>query len=453
MEKNESALDRRIGEWRNHWLSSGAISDSEMEELEDHLREEIASLSGKELTEEEAFLIAVRRMGNLPSVSREFRKVNTNVLWKKLFSEPADIEDRRNRTRDVILVIVLAISAGLCIQLPKLFGIGFEENDIFYIKNLSFFVLPFITILFIHKRQIPHPAFVSIVMTFLVSVLLINLYPFSEESHTLVLSVLHLPFFLWFFTGIAYTGSEWRDVNRRMDFLRFSGEIFIYVTLLFCGVFVISGLTVILFQSIGINAEKFVMENFGLPAAVASPVLAAYLVDQKKNVVENFAPILARIFAPLLLCVMLVFLGTMVVLQKSPFLERTFLIEFDFMLILVLGIVFYIISTREETKGPQIYDWINLLLISVALIIDVIALSAIVFRLSSFGVSPNKLAALGENVLVFINLFGMAILYLQFIRRKISFVLLEKWQTMLLPFYALWLGFVGLIFPLIFSFV
>ena len=122
------------------------------------------------------------------------------------------------------------------------------------------------------------------------------------------------------------------------------------------------------------------------------------------------------------------------------------------MLILVLGIVFYIISTREEAKGLEIYDWICLLLIIVALIIDVVALSAIVFRLNSFGVSPNKLAALGENVLVFINLFGMAVLFAQFFKRKISFVLLEKWQTRLLPVYALWMGFVGLIFPLIFSF-
>ena len=452
MEENKTALDRKISEWRAYWLSSGAISESEIEELEDHLMEEIASLLKKGLTDEEAFLIAVRRMGNLPSLAKEFRKINTNDLWKKLFSEPVDIEDRRNRIRDLILVVALAISAGLLIELPRLFGISFEENDIFYVKNLSFFVLPFITFYFLQKRQIPVPATVSIVLTFLLSFLFINIYPFSGETHTLILSSLHLPLFLWFFTGIAYTGSEWKNVSRRMDFLRFSGELFIYETLLVCGIFVTSGLTLLLFESINIKAEEFVMQNFGLPAAIASPVIAAYLVDQKKNVVENFAPILARIFAPLLLIVMLVFLGTMTALRKSPFLERDFLIQFDFMLILVLGIVFYIISTREETTGPQIYDWINLFLIIVALIIDTIALSAIVFRLSSFGISPNKLAALGENVLVFVNLIGMAILFVQFFRRKISFVLLEKWQTRLLPVYALWLGFVALVFPLIFSF-
>ncbi len=451
MDVNKTSIDRKIDEWRYYWLDSGNVSDSEMEELEDHLREEMASLTLKGLSEEEAFLVAVKRMGNVPSLAREFRKVNTHDLWKRLFSEPMDIEDRRSRTRDLILIVFLAISAGLLTELTRLFGMSFAE-EVFYLKNASFFVLPFITLFYILKRKLPVPALATVVLTFSLSLLLVNLYLFSEKSNTLYLSTVHLPLCLWFIAGIAYTGGEWRNVSRTMDFLRFSGEVFIYTTLLFCGIFVISGLSMILFESIGIKAEKYVIEHFAVLVAAASPIIAAYLVDQKRSVVENFAPILARIFAPLLLGVMLVFLGVMAVLRKSPFLERDFLIGFDFLLILVLGIVFYIISTRKETTVPQVYDWISLFLIAVALIIDTIALSAIVFRLSAFGVSPNKLAALGENVLVFVNLLGMAFLFVQFFRRKISFALMEKWQTRLLPVYALWLGFVGLVFPLIFSF-
>ena len=112
-------------------------------------------LSGKGLTEEEAFLIAARRIGNLPSLSKEFRKLSTHDLWKSLFSEPADIEERRSQTRDVTLVIILAVCAALLTEVPKLFGIGFEEHDLFYLRNASFFVLPFITIFFIKKRMIP----------------------------------------------------------------------------------------------------------------------------------------------------------------------------------------------------------------------------------------------------------------------------------------------------------
>jgi hypothetical protein len=452
MQGKKRRTEEKFNEWRDSCLSSGSISHSDMQEFENYLRQEVQNLGTMGLSEEEAFLIGVKRMESLPSLSETFRKANTHNLWKTLLLEPVNIEGRRDRMRDLVFPIVLAICAGLLTELPKLFGIGFEQDSAFYLKNLSFFVLPFITIFFVQKRRIARPAFISIALTFSLSILLTNLYPFSEESQTLLLSSIHLPLFLWFFTGIAYTGSAWKDVSRRMDFLRFTGEVFIYTTLLFCGIFVVSGLTSILFAAIGIDAGKHVFEHFAVPIGVGSPIIAAYLVDQRKNVVESFAPVLARVFAPLLLCVMLVFLGVMVFLQKNPFLERNFLIGLDFMLILVLGIVFYIISTRKETPRRLMYDWISLLLIITALIIDITALSAIVFRLSSYGVSPNKLAALGGNVLVFVNLTGMALLFVRFFRAKIPFSLLEKWQTRLLPVYALWLGLVGLVFPLIFSF-
>lgn len=312
--------------------------------------------------------------------------------------------------------------------------------------------MPFIAVYFIQKNSVSRQTFIAVALTFALSLLLIDLYPFLEEGQTLLLSSLHLPLFLWLITGIAFAGSEWRAVSRRMDFLRFSGEVFIYTTLLFCGIFVVSGLARVLFAAIGVYAGEEIIEHFAVPVGVASPVIAAYLVDQRKSVGENFAPVLARIFAPLLLCVMLVFLGAMVFLQRSLFLERELLIGVDLLLILVLGIVFYIISTRKETQRSQVYDWISLVLIVIALIIDTVALSAILFRLGFYGISANKLAALGENVLIFVNLAGMAVLLVRFLRSKIAFSALEKWQTVLLPVYALWLGFVALIFPLIFFF-
>ena len=127
--------------------------------------------------------------------------------------------------------------------------------------------------------------------------------------------------------------------------------------------------------------------------------------------------------------------------------DCSLLIGLDLLLILVLGIVFYTLSTRKGTPRPQMYDWISLLLILTPLIIDGIALSAIISRLSSYGISPNKLAALGENILIFINLAGLALLFVRFFRGRIAFSDLERWQSWLLPLYALWLGLVGLGFP------
>ena len=61
-------------------------------------------------------------------------------------------------------------------------------------------------------------------------------------------------------------------------------------------------------------------------------------------------------------------------------------------------------------------------------------------RISEFGFSPNRVAALGENVILLINLAWSVVLYLRFLRGRGSFTSLEKWQTDYLPIYGAWVG-------------
>ena len=86
------------------------------------------------------------------------------------------------------------------------------------------------------------------------------------------------------------------------------------------------------------------------------------------------------------------------------------------------------------------------------MIIDAVALAAILFRLTAFGITPNKLAALGENLILLINLGGLAWLYGRFFLKKIDFIKIENWQTTYLYVYAVWLAIVAFIFPIAFGF-
>jgi len=448
-----SEIEKNIKAWRDYCSRTGSMRKEDLDELEDHLREEISELKGKELSEDEAFIIAVKRLGKIHSLSREFQKVNTHNLWKILFSEPEDPGEKALSRRELFLAVSLALVAALLAEIPKLFGYTFSQETLFHMKNLSFFVLPLIAIFFFYKKQVNLRSITVISLVFIFSLLLINLYPYKEPFHTANLSALHLPLFLWFFCGLAYTGKYWKKSREWMDFLRFSGELFIYTTLLVCGVIVVTGIINLLFGAININLEKFSMEYFFFPACIAMPVIGSYLVEEKKSLVENLAPILARIFAPVLFVIMLVFLGVMIFLQKSPFMEREFLIGFDLMLVLVLGIVFYILSTRRENQPPRFYDWISTALIITALAVDIVALYAIISRLQAFGITPNKTAALGENILIFVHLLGTGILFIQFFRGKVDFSRIEKWQTDFLPVFAIWLGIVALVFPLLFQFM
>jgi hypothetical protein len=119
----------------------------------------------------------------------------------------------------------------------------------------------------------------------------------------------------------------------------------------------------------------------------------------------------------------------------------------------VLGLVLYVISAHRDTDKPGAFDYLNLALIAVALVADGIALASIVARLSSFGLSPNKVAALGENVALLVNLAGLAVLYLGYLRGKRKFRSLVWWQTAYLPVYAAWAALVALGFPPIFGYL
>jgi hypothetical protein len=239
-----------------------AIHAVDVEELEDHLREQVAGLMAAGLDADEAFLVAVKRMGSLDAVSREFAREHSERLWKQLVVVGPDGEEPRSRSlMDARVAFWLAVAAGLLVKLPALFGIGMEEDPGFYLLNLSFFVLPLLAGYFAWKRRLGLRALRWIVPAFVTAGLVVNLYPFApvqDGGHTALLASLHLPIALWLVVGLAYAGARWRDVAGRMDFIRFSGELFVYYALIAFGGVVLALLTTWIFDAIGIDVVRFV---------------------------------------------------------------------------------------------------------------------------------------------------------------------------------------------------
>jgi len=253
-------------------------------------------------------------------------------------------------------------------------------------------------------------------------------------------------------TDVIYMGTKWKESKARMNFIRFTGEAFIYGLLITCGVGVLSLFTMLIFSAIGIDLETFVFSYLVIYAMSGAVMITLYLVEAKNSVVENFAPILAKIFSPLFLITMVTFLIVMTFTGKSPLVDRNYLIGFNLMLVLVLGLVLYVISARNLHERKNIFDYINLALIITALIIDIVALIAILGRLQNYGITPNKVAALGENIILLINLGFLSWLYIRYLTNKIEFKLIEKYQTSYLTIYAIWMAIVAFIFPLLFGF-
>jgi len=169
-------------------------------------------------------------------------------------------------------------------------------------------------------------------------------------------------------------------------------------------------------------------------------------------VIENMAPVLTRLFTPFFAVLLLTFLGTVLWTGRGIGIERNVLIAFDLLLVVVLGLLLYSISARDPRAPAGVFDVLQVVLVVSALLADAVALWAIAARISELGFTPNRVAALGENVILLVNLAWSAVLYVRFLRGRESFARLEKWQTDYVPVYAIWAAIVVIVFPPAFGF-
>jgi hypothetical protein len=238
-----------------------------------------------------------------------------------------------------------------------------------------------------------------------------------------------------------------------MDFIRFSGELFIYYVLIALGGGVLTGFLMMMFETIGIDVESFVGQWLLPCGAVGAVLVASWLVEAKQSVIENMAPVLTRLFTPLFAAVLVTFLGAMLWTGRVGAIERDMLIAFDLLLVLVLALLLYSVSARDHLSPPGIFDIVQVMLVVSALLADAVALWAVAARITEFGLSPNRVAALGMNVILLVNLAWSAVLYLRFLRGRGSFARLERWQTDYLPIYAVWAAIVVIVFPPTFGYI
>jgi hypothetical protein len=448
-------LEEQIAQWRAYLRRGQALHGTDVEELEGHLRDQLVALTDAGLAGDEAFLVAVKRMGSLDALSREFARAHSERLWKQLVMAP-DSEEPANTARvEILVVLSLAVAAALAVKVPALFGLRLNpdaEVPPFYARNASLFVFPLLTVYFVWKRGSDVVRALWLALPFAAGAVFANVFPFPQRSDTQVLTILHLPIALWMVVGFAYVRGRWFDDGGRMNFVRFSGELAIYYVLIALGGGVLTGFTIMMFKSIGMDAGWFV-GGWLIPCGAAGAVIVgSWLVEAKQSVIENMAPVLTRLFTPLFTVLLLLFLATMAWTGSPINVEREVLIGFDLLLAVVVGLVLYAASARNPQAPPDFFDGLQLLLVVSALVVDGVALAAIAARISEFGFTPNRVAALGENLILLVNLAWTAWLYASFLRHRGSFTALERWQIAYLPVYAVWAALVVIMFPPLFGY-
>jgi hypothetical protein len=351
--------------------------------------------------------------------------------------------------KELTFVIIGSVIAGVIAKLPALLNIN---EELFYQRNIGFVIFPILASYFIWRKNLSINKIVSAVVAFLIALIFINLLPVNNKSNTLILSCIHLPLFLWAVLGFLYAGDNIRSYPKRIDFLRYNGDLVIMTTLLGIAGAVLTAITIGLFSVIGFNIEKFYFDYIGIFGLAALPIVATYITQTNPQLVNKVSPVIAKIFSPLVLIMLAVYLAAILFSGKDPYNDRDFLMVFNFLLIGVMAIILFSVAETFKKNENRRDSFILFALSIVTVIVNGIALSAILFRISEWGITPNRLTVLGSNILILINLLLITFRLFKNVSKKASLSEVENSISMFLPIYILWTIVVTFIFPILFHF-
>lgn len=351
-------------------------------------------------------------------------------------------------SKDLIFIIVVCLIAAGVAKLPAMLSI---DEEYYYSRNIGFIVFPALSAYFTWKNKLTIKETLLLIGAIAVAIFFINLFPVTE-SDTLVLSCIHLIFFLWSVLGYAFCTQAKDPLAQRLNYLRYNGDLIVMTTLMLIAGGILTGLTIGLFSLIDLNIKEFYFNNVVIVGLAVAPIIGTYLTQTNPQLVSKVSPVIAKIFSPLVLFMLIIYLIAIVYSGKDPYNDREFLLLFNLLLIGVMAIIFFSVAESSQHRRNRFSMWILFLLSVVTVLVNGLALSAILFRISEWGITPNRSAVLGSNLLMLVNLLLIVVQFYKVLFRNAETDAVGKAISAYLPVYAVWTIIVTFVFPLLFGF-
>lgn len=376
-------------------------------------------------------------------------KINVSAeIWNERLNYQEE-EINRGIKGESIVVVAIALLTGLLAKIPNIFKI---DLDYFFARNLGLVALPLLMIYFIWKQKLEINKILLPLIVVIVSGIYINLLPDNSKSDTLILASIHLPILLWTILGYTFTGGDLKSNTKKIEFLRYNGDLVVMVAVMLLSGALFSAITFGLFELIQVNIQNFYADYVIVWGLSTIPILATFLVRNNPQLVSKISPVIAKIFTPLVAILLLIFLSAFAYTGKNIYQDREFLMVFNALLIGVMAIILFSISEATKNNKNKTSLLFLLVLSILTIITNGIAVSAIGFRLFEYGMTPNRLAVLGSNILIFINIIWITYRLLTNIKGKTTSEDIENTIAVFLPIYGLWTAIVTFVFPVVFGF-
>ena len=373
---------------------------------------------------------------------------NTFEIWKARL-QYKEISKSLYSKNEFGWAAVLIIIAGLLANIGNLKAIN---GELFYTRNTAFIIIPFIATFFLLKQNASVNKKIITAILFGISAIYVNLLPNLPVSSSIQLTYIHLPIFLWSILGYAFVGSDYTNNQKRIGFIKYNGDLLVISVVIVLAGMLFTAITIGLFELIGINIAQFYMQYIAIWGIAGVPILATYLINTNPQIINKVTPIIAKIFTPLAFINLTIYLITLISKGKYPHHDRNLLLIYNALLVGVLALIFFSVAEIDKNKKGYYHSVLLLGLSVLTIVINAIALSAISFRIFEFGVTPNRIAVLGSNLLVFANLIIVSMQIIKSIKNNTELHIVQESIAKYLPIYALWAGIVAFLIPLIFSF-
>ena len=390
-------------------------------------------------------------------------KVDNKVI--EVWYNRLNFETERTFTinkKEILIVILLGLFSGLISKIPDIFKLewytfnpeGFKINDVteetFYSRNISFIIFPALCFYYFLKDKFSIKYLVIYALILIISSLFINSFPYDENSDVFDLILLHMPIFSWLIFGLSYLGNDLKDPLKRLNFLRLNGDFIIVGGVIFLSGLLFSGITISLFEIIGIDIAENYFDYFGIWALSSLPVVTVFVVTKIPDLVKKVSSLIANIFTPLVVLMLILYLPSMFFSEFDPFKDRDSLMTMNILNISVMALVVFSLSSFKDLVSN--FKINSVLALSVlTIIVNIVCLVAIVGRLFDMGFTPNRLTVLGANLLILINLFYVFFSLVKGKSNEDKVLNVKHSIGKYLPIYGIWFAIVIFILPLLFS--
>lgn len=395
--------------------------------------------------------------GNKKDFCRSFAEVSDNYdsdivkLWKLRLAQEKEPEKKEFLKQDIIVVILISLLTGFLVKIPDMFPIN---GVIFNLRNIPIIEFNGIIMYALWKNRISDRSRLLVYGIVMMALFLfMNLLPYSIEidSDSVNLSMIYSPLLLWCLFGLAFISFDYKNIEKRIEFIRFNGELIIMMILILIAGMLLTAITIGLFYAIGVDITHFYIDYVVVFGSVAIPIVSYFLIKSYPNLTNKIAPVIARVFTPIVLITLVFYLVSFIFSKKMIFEDRELLLWFNIMLVAVMAIIVFSVSELEKAKESNFSVLMLFLLAVVALVINAIALSAI-FSRSLNGLTPNRTVVLVSNILFFVNLIWVAkCLFDSYFRGK-SLDKVESGVAKYLTAYSFWTIVVVFILPFVFEF-